>query len=170
MDKLNSLQSAVFNLAKKFVKRQDVVLAALNDLRPDIVMRAMNIGSSKARAEARLKYYRTSPTGDWNGWEYFVHGEGCRLTHKQTGERIEWDAGNLNKFDKTWFVNHLEWLLMQNSADKDIQIVNSSFQLTARTTQALQEIIFPVLVQLSEKGFLSRSESNTHYVVVVQDT
>jgi len=167
MDKLNSLQSAVLNLTKKYTKRQDVVLQALNDLRPDIVMRKMNTHSPKEIAEATQKYYRTYPVGVWGDgeWDFFIHGHGCRLTHKQTGERIEWDVGNLNTFDKTWFVNHLKWLLTQDGTDKDIQIVNSRFQPTGKTSEELKEIIFPILLQLSEEGFLDQSRSGTHYTI-----
>lgn len=79
MDKMNSLQSAVLNLAKNFTKRQELVLQALNDLRPDIVMRTTNKHSPKEIAEATQKYYRISQIGDWgNGeWDYFIHGSGC---------------------------------------------------------------------------------------------
>src|SRR5688572_17128800 len=29
-------------------------------------------------------------------WRYFLHGSGCRLTHTQTGEPIDWDCPDVN--------------------------------------------------------------------------
>jgi len=60
---------------------------------------------------------RTLPqSGVWrNGenseWRYFLHGSGCRLTNIQTGEPIDWDCPDVNKYDKWKFMFHLMWQL-----------------------------------------------------------
>lgn len=74
---------------------------------------------------------RKPQRGYWgeNGeWKYFLHGGGCRLTHRQTGERIEWDAGDLNTFNVDWFVAYLQRLLFQPSDAEDIRTVRLALQ------------------------------------------
>jgi hypothetical protein len=53
-------------------------------------------------------------TGTWydennNLWEFFLHGNGCRLTDSKTGEIIDWDCPRISRFDVSKFYRHLEW-------------------------------------------------------------
>ena len=55
-----------------------------------------------------------SQRGTWGNddkWEYFLHGGGCLLTNKETGEPINWDCPNIKSFDVFFFHNHLKWQL-----------------------------------------------------------
>jgi hypothetical protein len=88
-----------------------------------------------------------------------------------TGERIEWDAGDVNQFDVDWFINYLQWLLKQADDHEDIRTVRSLFQDVEVTDERTREQhiqwreqIFPILEQLYEKGLLTRSR--THYTVI----
>ena len=44
-----------------------------------------------------------------NEWRYFLHGSGCRLTNLKTGEPIDWDCPDVNKYDVWKFMFHLAW-------------------------------------------------------------
>ena len=44
-----------------------------------------------------------------NEWRYFLHGSGCRLTNLKTGEPIDWDCPDVNKYDVWKFMFHLMW-------------------------------------------------------------
>jgi hypothetical protein len=46
-----------------------------------------------------------------NEWIYFLHGNGCRLTNKKTGEPIDWDCPDVNSYDPYKFLFHLIWQL-----------------------------------------------------------
>ena len=66
---------------------------------------------SKRASERNL-----SQSGIWrdhenNEWQYFLHGGGCRLTNRKTGEPIDWDCPDVNSYDKYKFLHHLEWQL-----------------------------------------------------------
>jgi hypothetical protein len=180
MNHLSSLQSSVFSLVKRFVARQVVVLDAMRDLRPDIIMPLENRGDAELWSKLRIEYSKKSQVGYWgecDEWEYFLHGGGCRLTHRQTGEKIQWDAGDLNLFNVDWFVDYLQWLLAQPDDNGDITSVRSILQelkITSKNPthqlmdQALQwrKQILPILDQLVEKGLLSRNNQRTHYALV----
>ena len=49
--------------------------------------------------------------GENNEWRYFLHGSGCRLTNIKTGEPIDWDCPDVNKYDKWKFMFLLIWQL-----------------------------------------------------------
>lgn len=169
MMQLEPIESAVYSLIKKYVKRQSIVLEALKDMRPDIVRRWMEPHAPKDISEATVDYYCLHPIGTWGSdreWDYFIHGWGCRLTHKQTGEPIEWDVGNLKIFDKNWFLNHLKWQLENNNEDDDIQIIKSKFDTTDKSREALNDMITPILTQLSKINLLSDSGNRINYLVL----
>jgi hypothetical protein len=42
-------------------------------------------------------------------WEYFFHGGGCELTHRETREPINWEGPDPAAFSFTSFIHHLEW-------------------------------------------------------------
>jgi hypothetical protein len=180
MDQLSSLQSSVVSLVKRFVGQQSIVLDAMRDLRPDIIMPLENHGSPEEWTNLKIKYSKKSQLGYWGDndqWEYFLHGGGCKLTHRQTGEIIQWDAGDLNKFNVDWFVDYLQWALKQNT-DEDIKTIHSIFEYIEAPTQQsreenlhqrlkLREQILPVLEQLHEKGLLNGNNQRTHYKLVM---
>jgi hypothetical protein len=54
-----------------------------------------------------------------NEWRYFLHGSGCRLTNINTGEPIDWNCPDVNKYDQWKFMFHLMWQLSSSErADK----------------------------------------------------
>lgn len=176
---MNPIQSAVYAAIRKFVQRQSLVLEAMKDLRPDIVMRRRNEGDPDPKEVARLtqEYFRRPPVGDWGEnkeWEFYLHGAGCRLTHKITNEPIEWDVGSLDRFDRFWFVYHLEWRLDSDVADEDISVIRAWLKKRLETWSEtkplygpLQDDIFSVLEELRDLGILSRHEQ--YYTLIVEE-
>lgn len=68
----------------------------------------------KEKVDSDNNFARNWQSGIWRGtWKHWAHGHGCRLTHLETGEPIEWDAPDLLAFDDSWFGNHLEWRIQQ---------------------------------------------------------
>lgn len=179
MNQLSSLESAAFSLIERFIARQSIVLSAMRDLRPDIIMPLENQGDPKMWSELRIEYSRRPQVGFWGEkgeWEYFLHGGGCRLTHRQTGERIEWDAGELNKFNVDWFVAYLQWFAKQHGDNEDIKTIYSVLQDVELSKEySLEQVLdqhliwreklLPILHLLCEKGLLSRNDQGTHYVL-----
>jgi hypothetical protein len=173
---MNTIQSAIYSLIQSFVQRQSLVLEAISDLRPDKVMRAEHSDDSEFWMQWTfeswqsfvLGFARRPAIGDWGKnkeWEYFLHGDGCRLIHKATRERIEWDLGSLRTFDRYWFVNHLEWLLDQNTVDEAVITVRVWYENEKKLNlrpkpsyRPLSDAVFPVLEQLHQMGFLSQNE------------
>src|SRR5690242_15998807 len=96
---MNSLQTATHHLIEKFVERQKLPYEVIKKFRPYWV------GLSDRRSNK--EYISATGHGHWgqdNEWDYYLHGVGCKLTHKITGEVINWDASNLKHFDPYWFV------------------------------------------------------------------
>lgn len=46
-----------------------------------------------------------------NDWKYFLHGSGCLLVNLKTGEPIDWNCPDVNRYDIWKFMSHLMWQL-----------------------------------------------------------
>jgi uncharacterized protein DUF6896 len=180
----NTIQLALYALIQRFVQRQSLVFEAIKDLRPDWVMEVEHEDNSEFWADWTpetwqsfvLEHARRPATGEWGEnkeWEYFLHGHGCRLTHKVTQERIEWDLGSLSTFDRSWFLNYLKSLLDQNTNDEAIATVQVWYENEKKlkpeykqSYRPLHDAVFPVLEQLYQMGFLSQHQQ--YYTLVSQ--
>jgi hypothetical protein len=166
------LQTAVHELIKRFVERQSIVLEALRDLRPDMIMRIERRGSPKDCTEMRQKYSKASNIGYWgknNEWAYRLHGIGCHLTHTKTGEIIGWDVGSLKRFDWYWFIDHLEWLLNTDIERSDVRIVRAELSASEIDRDTLRKLILPILEQLQEAEVIKPSQAVHRYILVKND-
>jgi hypothetical protein len=180
MEQLTPLQSAVLSLAKQYCERQAIVRDALRELRPHLLMPLENRGTPKQWAAALSIQH---PLGNWgeNGeWAYFLHGIGCRLTHNQTGEKIEWDAGDLNTFDLNWFLHWLQWRLKQTGDSEMIETVRSVLSNVDIPEEPYRDEIskrhrvwidqFRLIFEpLCEKGLLTTDEWHIHYTVIAHE-
>jgi hypothetical protein len=54
---------------------------------------------------------KSSQTGEWGNWEFFFHGGGYELRHKETGEPIDWNGPDTQAFGTMPFIHHLQWRL-----------------------------------------------------------
>jgi hypothetical protein len=164
---VDHLPAAIHILIERFTKRQSIVLDAMRDLRPDIVMRTFGEGSPELLRDLTLKFMRKPQTGYWgegNKWEYYVHGGGCRLTSTKTGECIEWDVIDLKTFDWHWFVNHLEWLLKTDFESDAVKTIRSELKSSEINRSVLKKFVLPILYQLEEAGVITKKQ---HYYTLI---
>jgi hypothetical protein len=176
MDSLTPLQSILYGMIQTFCERQAIVLEAMRELRPDQVMQAFGTGTPEERKELRLKSLRSVPVGLWGQnpeWEYFFHGRGCRLINTETNEKLQWDLkdGNLKRFDRSWFVDYLEWRITFDQKHADHVLIHGwLIQQQEDWTPAkplqgpLEELIFSVLNDFCDMGLLAHDER--HYILV----
>jgi hypothetical protein len=153
---VENLQQAIYTLVVKFVERQSIVLEAMRDLRPDIIMRVESKGNSELQAELKKKFAQDPGRGQWgqnNEWEYRLHGIGCHLTHTLTGEIIGWDLGSLKRFDPQWFVDYVEWLLNHDTSDA-VKMVKGGLKEYPANRDELSRFVFPILDELAAQGLL----------------
>jgi hypothetical protein len=178
MDRLNQVQSNMLSLVKKFTQRQSIVFDAMRDLRPDLVMRYYDKTGTPAQwAELRGKYAKRPQTGYWgenSDWAYLLHGPGCRLTNVETKEVIEWDIGDLSRFNIDWFIKYLE-SLFKHEPDDESSVIRSVLTYIEQTQSMSEDEldkqrykwkkqIKSILEQLCALGFLSKGSSYTYIV------
>lgn len=147
---MNSIQLAVHSLVSSFVQRQKLVLAALSEIRPDLLDM---VGEKRVRPTK--EYIKLTQSGYWGEdkeWRYFIHGRGCRLIHTVTKEPIEWDAPDVQRFDPYWFVNWVDWLLTQEDKSEHIRIIKT--QCKDQHNEDVKTLVFNVLDQLQQAGVL----------------
>jgi hypothetical protein len=118
--------SLMRRLIEQFIERQQLVALAMLDIHPGPLQMAgthilgieiaPHIGRWRQRQETEEGFHYNWQKGIWRGeWEHWAHGIGCRLTNIHTGERIEWDAPDLQAFDEHWFWNYLDWRVRQTT-------------------------------------------------------
>jgi hypothetical protein len=157
---VNELQDAVHKLVTKFVERQAVVLDAMRDLRPDMILPPETKNNPKLQSELRRKYAQDKGRGYWgtnDEWEYRLHGIGCHLTNTVTGEIIGWDLGSLKRFDGQWFVDYIEWLITHDESDS-IKTIKANLKEIPVTRSELRSLTFPILDELVELGLLKAAQ------------
>jgi len=159
------IQEIMRNLVAYFVLRQQLVVLAVIELWPRSFYQAIQVENIDIRPYqqdffAKFQEYREkedkkqedSPQiGIWkNDWRHFAHGIGCRLTHIQTGERLEWDAPNPKVFDQYWFINHLEWRLKNELYDPYVR----QFSEWISNYSDDKEVILATIGRLAEKQII----------------
>src|SRR5258706_3147711 len=158
---MDALQAAVFHLIERFVQRQQIPFEVIQKFRAHLV------DSTKLRSTSK-EYISATGRGYWgqaNEWQYSLHGGGCRLTHTITGEVIDWDAPDLNRFDPYWFVGWLQWYLSQNTNDQDARIILMA--INAQDGQ-FRNRIFDILEQIHQVGKLYYYPDSTNkYALIV---
>lgn len=158
-DGIESLEISVHHLIERFIERQQVTFSAFSALRPAIVD-ADHINLDEKKLIELLTRYIDAPwQGHWHEWTYYFQGAGCRLISGETAEIIEWEASDVNTFDRFWFVNWLEWLWMFHPDDKDLTLLKVYFR-TRPNRHDLYEIVFPMLRVLSIDGYITNDAKN----------
>src|SRR5688572_10367890 len=109
---MDEVQNAIYRLVQRFVERQKIVGDAIEELRPDL--RGLEDGlPDEERLRRKLMRIRV-PTQLWGKdqeWECFVHGHGCRMTNRKTGEMLDWDVDDLHVFHGAVFAHWLAWIM-----------------------------------------------------------
>ena len=165
-DGIESLELSIYSLIKRFIERQKVTFAAFRALRPAVV-EAEHINLDEQKLIEILTRYVDAPwQGHWQEWAYYFHGGGCRLIHDETAEIIEWEASNVNTFDRYWFVNWLEWLWMFHPDDEGLTLLKAYFRHRP-SRHDLYEIVFPMLRVLSIDEYIRNDSKNKNRYTVV---
>jgi len=153
-DDIHSLEVSIFNLIQRFIERQQVTFEAFKALRPAII-EAEHINCDEEKLIKILNMYMDEPwKGHWQEWSYHFQGAGCRLISSKTSEIIEWEASDVNTFDRYWFVNWLEWLWMFHPHDDGLVMLKDFFSYRPNRYD-LYEIIFPMLKVLAMEGYIT---------------
>jgi DNA-directed RNA polymerase subunit L len=167
--------NTIYNLINYYILRQQLVMLAMVDVNPralssqvlgfdikpyiQIHREKLREKSKKILSDASFK--EDKPETIWkNDWEYFAHGNGCRLTHLQTGERIEWDGPNPKVFDIHWFLYHLDWRLINETTDPYVKACNEWFDGQKADLDIIQKSIY----WLVDEGKLRLRQDGRCYV------
>jgi hypothetical protein len=119
-------------IIEHFLQRQKLVALAMLDVHPTALRLAGThilgieiepyVTKWQDKLDADMDFARNWQSGLWRGtWKHWAHGVGCRLTHIESGEPIEWDAPNLLAFDEGWFGNHLGWRIQQTVPSNKVE-------------------------------------------------
>ncbi len=121
----------LLRLLETYAQHQKLVLEIITALHPDFIARADKSVSIMELLELAQKYHHVPQIGVWytpeGSWDYFFHGGGCRLTHQQTGEPIDWDPPNTNVVDSYKFAYWLEWAIRTQPNTLDVNLEKLSF-------------------------------------------
>ncbi len=165
-----TLHIAALTLIQRFVERQKLVLTAMQELRPNLLF--LGSYSGEWTSDTIDEYRRATEKvahipqggywGDNNEWRYFIHGGGCRLVHTVTGEPINWDAPQVERFDRFWFRDYLEWLFDYEPANAAVTALRVALP---QHNGDLQHLTFTLLEQLHQLGKLSGMDDQNKYVL-----
>lgn len=143
---------ALLDLLTQFIERQRLPVAALRQLRPDLLM-LMEKAPLLEIFAAIEKYRGTPQAGFWGEnkeWDYYIHGGGCRLIHITTGEPIEHDGPDPQDFDRYWFANWLKWFLETHKDDEKAKIISQS--LVEIGAEDMAAALLPAFDNLEQAG------------------
>ncbi len=164
-----SVQVAVLALLRRYVARQQLAADAMQQLRPDLwfqthqeewtapILVKLTALQAQVAGIPQKGYW-----GEHDEWEYFFHGGGCRLVHTATGEPIDWDAPNLRRFDKFWFLNYLQWALATDAADPALLTIQAEL---GHYHNSMRELTFSLLDQLQALDFLRHAQNNKYILL-----
>ena len=137
----NLVKQQLLDAISYYIERQKIVAQALTDLGFDINTDwDQNDKTTWKETKAWLDHAGQIPqTGIWidkdnNEWEYFIHGQGCRLINTRTREPIEWDAPNQARFTPDFFHENLFW---QFKAEKRYDKIGAMHVWLKRTIDEL---------------------------------
>jgi hypothetical protein len=126
---MDEVQNAIYRLVQQFVERQKIVREAIAELRPTY------LGLNLPHGRPSIGFW-----GENNEWKYIVHGMGCKLVHRNTGEPLEWDAPHVEIFDRYWFVNWLVWIL--NAQPDNVHVACLSPIMVELKRDELEKLVF----------------------------
>jgi hypothetical protein len=91
------------------------------------------------KRNAERQYPQRGTWGENDEWEYYLHGGGCLLTNKETGEPIDWDCPNLKSFDEFFFRTHLEWQL--EASDRKAELKHTKLWIEKFGADSIRELM-----------------------------
>ncbi len=166
-DEKQLIERELYNAITHFVERQKLVAQAMVDLGLDLE-EVGQYGVAAWAAELppgwaitqhdaervpdgykiynmrkRIEALRLPDRGIWidrdgDEWEYYLHGKGCLLTNKRTGEPIDWEC-NVPTLEIWFFLQYLEWQL--TSPDWRDRLMHTQKWIQARGLDSVCELI-----------------------------
>jgi hypothetical protein len=187
---MNPYLIALLRLVTRFVSRQSLPREVLVEKRPDLLVLATALSqterlvpvsgqsgqgaaipssadSTTSTSQPRASSVSGSSHGRWgpNGeWSFFIHGLGCVIRNRVTGEPIEWDGPNLSRFDQYWFHNWLEWAIAHDPDREDTSIVAAHLRGNHGERERL---VFGLLDELARAGALNTHPGTTNMYELV---
>lgn len=152
------IAEAMLGFIDRFIERQQLVLEVLRDTWPHILIITGQEGERSTFLDALENRDSTPQSGFWGEnqeWDYFIHGMGCRLRHVETGEPIEWDSPDLQRFDRFWFTDWLMWAITQSGVDGHSHILQTTL---GHDKQSNQDIVLKSIHFLEAQGNLRIAE------------
>ena len=161
---MNELQAAVYVLVKHFVERQYIVKAVMDEQRPENYLLSnptlLSVEELYELDELAEKRSQSPGSGYWGvdkEWRFAFHGMGCRLIHTKTGETLDWDAGDVERFDCFFFLNYVTWAI-DNTLDESVITIKKYYvNVNQNAKSPLENLILPVLEELCQLGYLLKS-------------
>src|SRR4051812_27735570 len=103
MKNVETVSSSLLPFIDKFVTRQEIVLEAMRDTWPHLLIVTGQEGDRTTLHDAVKRRDFITQSGLWGNkdeWRYFIYGTGCRLVHIQTSEPIEWNSVWMSSFGR----------------------------------------------------------------------
>jgi hypothetical protein len=158
---LTALQRFVWALISTYIDRQSLVKQALYTLKPSIFY----VGQSSLSVEELVVLVQTDAKVPSTGylylddkWEYYLHGSGCKLVNQDTLEPLEWDAPDVEIFDRYWFAVYATWWINTGQLD---QKINQRIQRAQVKSQLETEmLILSIVNELEQLSLLRAPDSH----------
>lgn len=163
----DGIEDIVLDFIVEFVGRLDIVREAVFQLHPFLAWKVWKNKKPRTlqkRAKFMKKTKKMPYSAIWKkDWNYQVHGMGCKLTHILTGEPLEWDVDKMYSFDKYWFINWLQWRLLDGKEDETVAQMKEYVEITANNN--LQLVVFSILDTLCHKRILENYYYNRYIIL-----
>jgi hypothetical protein len=126
------VREAALELVQHYWQRQQIVIAAMTDLRPDIIKKRSEEEFISPDVASRLRGLYQNVTsikkdaffqeGNWGDdeWHYNIGNVRCDLSHHITNEPFSWATSDPTASDFHGFRTHLIWQLKQQPEDQDV--------------------------------------------------
>ena len=154
-------QAAIAELFRRYAERQRLCWQVLQQLRPDL------LHSLEPVQRPSRDYVGRTQIGTWheNGeWDYYLHGHGCRLTNRTTGEPLDWSEPDIGRVDHSHFTYWAAWLLTGEKSDTADAVRAYAAE---HCGEDLKQCLFQALRQLADQGLLRYYPDSTNSFGIV---
>lgn len=138
---LSPIETAVYDLVRRYIERQETARDALKEVRPDALFYHDKDATGEMVA-AMVQAHMHKTSGEWHDWDFTIIDKGIRLVHRTTQEPIEWEAPDVNTFQRDALLNWAEWYLGQPSSADLLLIFAGGL---GDNQVSLTELVFPTL-------------------------